>query len=238
MVSTMNGNEADLPDLIKRLKSLTETDTVGCSDNLKQRLDKLKENLEPITTRLRSLEKKSKIKQLLKGKKYEKEIQDIKASITFHIEDFTFHNNISVKILVDPMSTTVGQVDRSVQKIEPQRDRRDPSGGDRRRGQTLTVNNYISGGTGGPGGLGIVQGTGGDGGPGKGPTLNYTINKVENFTTVNSNHVEQTLARIKYISAHYNAPNTPRQMHGGYSEWHYPGDYSTLDSSISVHSDA
>jgi hypothetical protein len=33
----------DLPDLIKRLKPLTEIDTVGCSDNLKQRLDTLKE---------------------------------------------------------------------------------------------------------------------------------------------------------------------------------------------------
>ncbi|KAJ7882598.1 hypothetical protein B0H14DRAFT_1466663 [Mycena olivaceomarginata] len=105
MVSTMKGNEADLPDLIKRLKPLTETDTVGCSDNLKQRLDKLKESIEPITTRLRSLEKKSETKQLLKGKKYEKEIQDIKASITAHIQDFTFHNNISIKILVDQMST-------------------------------------------------------------------------------------------------------------------------------------
>ncbi|KAJ7852039.1 hypothetical protein B0H14DRAFT_3137196, partial [Mycena olivaceomarginata] len=200
MVSTMKGNEADLPDLIKRLKPLMETDTVGCSDNLKQHLDKLKENLEPITTRLRSLEKKSKIKQLLKSKKYGKEIQDIKASIISHIQDFTFHNSISIKILVDQMSTKVDQVDRSIQKMEPQRDQRDPSGGDGQQNQTLTVNNYISGGTGGPGGWGLVQGTGGDGGSGKGPTLNYTINKVENFTTVNSNHVEQTLAKIKYIS--------------------------------------
>ncbi|KAJ7235428.1 hypothetical protein C8J57DRAFT_1479609 [Mycena rebaudengoi] len=60
MVSTMKGNMADLPDLAKRLEQLTDIDTVGCSDNLKQRLDKLKENLEPITTRLISLEKKPK----------------------------------------------------------------------------------------------------------------------------------------------------------------------------------
>ncbi|KAJ7221175.1 hypothetical protein C8J57DRAFT_1482462 [Mycena rebaudengoi] len=89
MVSTMKGNKADLPDLAKRLEQLTDIDTVGCSDNLKQRLDKLKENLEPITTRLISLEKKSKFKQFLKGKMYEKEIQGIKASITSHIQDFT-----------------------------------------------------------------------------------------------------------------------------------------------------
>jgi hypothetical protein len=39
----MKGNKADLPELDKRLKRLTDIDTVGCSDNLKQRLDKLKE---------------------------------------------------------------------------------------------------------------------------------------------------------------------------------------------------
>ncbi|KAJ7288834.1 hypothetical protein C8J57DRAFT_1460214 [Mycena rebaudengoi] len=82
MVSTMKGNKADLPELDKRLKQLTDIDTVGCSDNLKQRLDKLK--------KLISLEKKSKFEQFLKGKKYEKEIQGIKASIASHIQDFTF----------------------------------------------------------------------------------------------------------------------------------------------------
>jgi hypothetical protein len=39
----MKGIEADLPDLIKRLKPLTEIDTVGCSDDLKERLHTLKE---------------------------------------------------------------------------------------------------------------------------------------------------------------------------------------------------
>ncbi|KAJ7694474.1 hypothetical protein B0H14DRAFT_3905664 [Mycena olivaceomarginata] len=105
MVSMMKANMDDLPDLIKLLKPLTEIDTVGCSDDLKQRLDTLKENLEPKTIRLTSLGKKSKGKQFWKGKKYEKEIQDIKASIASHIEAFTFHNNISIKILVDQMST-------------------------------------------------------------------------------------------------------------------------------------
>ncbi|KAJ7822576.1 hypothetical protein B0H14DRAFT_3875538, partial [Mycena olivaceomarginata] len=81
MVSMMNGNQADLLELDKRLKQLTEIDTVGCSDNLKERLDKLKENLEPITARLTSLEKELKIKQAWKDRKYEKETQDIKASI-------------------------------------------------------------------------------------------------------------------------------------------------------------
>ncbi|KAJ7273826.1 hypothetical protein C8J57DRAFT_1224742 [Mycena rebaudengoi] len=89
MVLTMKGNKADLPELDKRLKQLTDIDTVGCSDILKQRLDKLKGNLVPITTRLISLEKKSKFKQFLKGKMYEKEIQGIKASITSYIQDFT-----------------------------------------------------------------------------------------------------------------------------------------------------
>ncbi|KAJ7732626.1 hypothetical protein B0H14DRAFT_3168915 [Mycena olivaceomarginata] len=94
MVSTMKGNTADLPELDKRLKRLTDIDTVGCSDNLKQRLNKLKENLEPIPTRLTSLEKKSKIKQFWKGKKYGNEIQDIKAFIESHLQDFThFYQN-------------------------------------------------------------------------------------------------------------------------------------------------
>jgi hypothetical protein len=39
----MKANMDDLPDLIKRLKLLMEIDTVGCSDDLKQRLDRLKE---------------------------------------------------------------------------------------------------------------------------------------------------------------------------------------------------
>ncbi|KAJ7218409.1 hypothetical protein GGX14DRAFT_390183 [Mycena pura] len=120
MVSTMKANMDDLPDLIKRLKPLTEIDTVGCSDDLKQRLDTLKESLEPYTNRLTSLEKKSKYKQFWKSKKYEKEIQDIKASIASHIQDFTFHNNISIKILVDQMSTKVDRVDTAVQRMEPQ----------------------------------------------------------------------------------------------------------------------
>ncbi|KAJ7795423.1 hypothetical protein B0H14DRAFT_3158625, partial [Mycena olivaceomarginata] len=195
MVSTMEGNKADLSELNKRLKRLTGIDTVECSNDLKQRLNKLKENLEPITIRLTSLEKKSKIKQFWKGKKYENEIQDIKAFIASHIQDFAFHNSISIKILVDQMFTKVDQVDTAVRKMEPQRDQRGPGGGDGGQSQTLTVNNYISGGTGGPGGWGVVQGTGGDGGSGKGPTLNYAINKVENFTTINSDRVEQTLAK-------------------------------------------
>lgn len=39
----MKGNKADLPELDKRLKQLSDIDTAGCSDNLKQRLVKLKE---------------------------------------------------------------------------------------------------------------------------------------------------------------------------------------------------
>ncbi|KAJ7882590.1 hypothetical protein B0H14DRAFT_3128789, partial [Mycena olivaceomarginata] len=184
MVSTMKGNEADLPDLIKRLKPLTETDTVGCSDNLKQRLDKLKEQLPPDSDHL-------------KGKKYEKEIQDIKASIASHIEDFTFHNNISIEILVDQMSTTVDRVDTAVQRMEPQGDQQGSGQGDGEQGwpsKSLTVINYNYGGTGGTGGHGVGQGTGGAGGPGEGPTQNYSTNKLY---VVNSDRVEQTLAKIK-----------------------------------------
>ncbi|KAJ7836672.1 hypothetical protein B0H14DRAFT_1120795 [Mycena olivaceomarginata] len=239
LAEMVSGNEADLPDLIKMLKPLTETDTVGCSDNLKQRLDKLKENLEAVTPRVISLGKKSKSKQ------YGKELQDIKASIASHIQDFTFHNNISIKIIVDQISTSqenprptkkqklnnkmagLDQVETFLQRTEPQDrgarshsvdnhgDQQGPGGGGGGQGQNLTVNNYISGGTGGPGGWGFAQGTGGGGGSGKGPTLNYTINNVENFTTVNSDHVERTLAKIKYVSARYNAPNTPDECMEG-----------------------
>jgi hypothetical protein len=46
-------------------------------------------NLEPKTTRLTALGKKSKSRQFWKNKKYEKEIQNIKALIASHIEDFT-----------------------------------------------------------------------------------------------------------------------------------------------------
>ncbi|KAJ7853306.1 hypothetical protein B0H14DRAFT_788148 [Mycena olivaceomarginata] len=129
LAEMVSENEADLPDLIKRLKPLTEIDTVGCSDNLKQRLDKLKENLEAVTPRFISLGKKSKSKQ------YGKELQDIKATIASHIQDFTFHNNISIKILVDQISTSqenlrptmkqklnnnMAGLDTSLQRMEPQ----------------------------------------------------------------------------------------------------------------------
>ncbi|KAF7334754.1 WD-REPEATS-REGION domain-containing protein [Mycena sanguinolenta] len=153
MVLTMKGNMADLPELDKRLKHLADIDPVGCSNNLKQRLDMLKDNLKTITGRLISLEKKSKFKQWLKSKEYEKEIQDMKASIASHIQDFTFHNSISIKILVDQMSTKVEKIHKLVQDMAPEvRD----------------------------------------------------VNK-----TVKSDHIEQTLAKIKYVSARYNAPNTP-----------------------------
>ncbi|KAJ7844108.1 hypothetical protein B0H14DRAFT_3139430 [Mycena olivaceomarginata] len=181
MVSTMKATMDDLPDLIKRLKPLMEIDTVGCSDDLKQRLDTLKENLEPKTTRLTSLGKKSKSRQFWKNKKYEKEIQNIKALIASHIEDFTFHNNISIEILVDRMSTTVDRVDTAVQRMEPQGDQQGPGRGDREQGQpskSLTVINYSYGGTGGTGGPGIGQGTGGVGGLGEGPTQYYSANKL------------------------------------------------------------
>ncbi|KAJ7725162.1 hypothetical protein B0H16DRAFT_1736253 [Mycena metata] len=105
MVSTMKGNKADLLELDRRLEQLMDIDTAGFSDNLKQRLDKLKQNLKPITTRLKSLEKRSEIKQFFKAKKYEKEIQDIKDSVSSHIQDFTFHNSISIKTLVDQIFT-------------------------------------------------------------------------------------------------------------------------------------
>ncbi|KAF7349029.1 hypothetical protein MVEN_01424300 [Mycena venus] len=125
MVLTMKGNKADLSELNKRLKRLMEFDTVGCSDDLKQRLDNLKQNFEPIATRLTSLGKKSKIKQFLQGKK---EIQGIKVSITSCIQDFTFHNNISINKLLDQMSTKVDPVDTSLQKMESQGDQQGPSG--------------------------------------------------------------------------------------------------------------
>ncbi|KAF8174490.1 hypothetical protein K438DRAFT_1980233 [Mycena galopus ATCC 62051] len=120
MVSTMKANMDDLPDLIERLKPLTEIDTAGSSDDLKQHLDTLKENLQPHTNRLTSLGKKSKHKQFFKGQKYEGEIQGIKASIASHIQDFTFHNSISIKMLVDEMSKKVDWVDTAVQRMEPQ----------------------------------------------------------------------------------------------------------------------
>ncbi|KAJ7301632.1 hypothetical protein DFH08DRAFT_101564 [Mycena albidolilacea] len=53
----------------------------------------------------------------------------------------------------------------------------------RRAVDSQTVNNYIYGGVGGNGGGGGVQG--GGGGVGEGPTMNYDINAVENFTMVN-----------------------------------------------------
>ncbi|KAF8215543.1 hypothetical protein K438DRAFT_1954265 [Mycena galopus ATCC 62051] len=104
MVSTMKSNMDELPDLIKRLKPLTEIDAAGCSDGLEQCLDMLKEKLKPHTNRLTSLKRKSKIKQFFKGKKYEREIQGIKASIASHIQDFTFHNSILIKKVLDKMS--------------------------------------------------------------------------------------------------------------------------------------
>ncbi|KAJ7693244.1 hypothetical protein B0H14DRAFT_830599 [Mycena olivaceomarginata] len=164
MISTTKANMDDLPDLIKMLKPLAEIETVGYSDNLKQRVDTLKENLEPKTTRLRSLAKKVKCKQFWKRKKYEKEIQEIRAFIASCLQDFTFHNNISIKILVDQMSTTVDQVDTAVQRMEPQGDQQGPGQGHGEQGQTSksqTVINYNYGGTGGAGGPG---GTGGAGG--------------------------------------------------------------------------
>ncbi|KAF8217597.1 hypothetical protein K438DRAFT_1746899 [Mycena galopus ATCC 62051] len=88
IVST-KGNKADLPELAKTLKQLTEVDTVECSSDLKERLDTLNKNLKPITPRLTSLKKKLKSKQFRKGKKYETETQSIKASIASHIQDFT-----------------------------------------------------------------------------------------------------------------------------------------------------
>ncbi|KAF8174497.1 hypothetical protein K438DRAFT_1980239 [Mycena galopus ATCC 62051] len=120
MVSTMKANMDDLPDLAERLKPLTGIDTAGCSNDLKQRLDTLKKNFKLIASRLTLLERKSRFKQFFKGKKYEGEIQGIKASIASHIQDFTFHNNISIKMLVDEMSKKVDRVDTTVQRMEPQ----------------------------------------------------------------------------------------------------------------------
>ncbi|KAJ7844076.1 hypothetical protein B0H14DRAFT_2585332 [Mycena olivaceomarginata] len=129
----------------------------------------LAEMVSAVTPRFISLGKKSKSKQ------YGKELQDIKAAIASHIQDFTFHNNISIKIIVDQISTSqenprptkkqklnnnmagFDQVDTSLQRMEPQDkwarshsvdnhgDRQGPGGGNGAQGQNLTVNNYISG---------------------------------------------------------------------------------------------
>ncbi|KAJ7823390.1 hypothetical protein B0H14DRAFT_3730168, partial [Mycena olivaceomarginata] len=93
--------------------------------------------------------------------------------------------------------------------MEPQGDQQGPGQGDGEQGQpskSLTVINYNYGGTGGTGGPGVGLGTGGTGGSGEGPTQNYSANKLY---VVNSDRVQQTLAKIKYVSARYNAPNTP-----------------------------
>ncbi|KAF7343098.1 putative nwd2 protein [Mycena venus] len=53
--------------------------------------------------------------------------------------------------------------------------------------ESQTVNNYIYGGAGGPGGAGHNQGQGGRGGAGDGPTLNYSIS-AEHFAVNNHIH--------------------------------------------------
>ncbi|KAJ7854955.1 hypothetical protein B0H14DRAFT_2755404 [Mycena olivaceomarginata] len=55
----------------------------------------------------------------------------------------------------------------------------------RRDNISQTVNNYISGGIGGPGGAGNAHGQGGGGGIGEGPALNYVFDTIENFTMNN-----------------------------------------------------
>ncbi|KAJ7634820.1 WD40-repeat-containing domain protein [Roridomyces roridus] len=167
MVQTMKGNLEDLPGLAQKIRDLIKVDLQNCSTELKERLDKFRNNLGALTPRITALAAKSKLKQFWNSKKYEKEIADIKASIMSYMQEFIFSNEISVLKLLEKMSIKVDHIEESVQKLAP---------------EVKQTNNSVQ----------------------------QMVPEVQDIhNTIRTQYVAQTLAKIRYVSARYNAPNTP-----------------------------
>ncbi|KAJ7842054.1 hypothetical protein B0H13DRAFT_1909981 [Mycena leptocephala] len=104
MVSTMGSNKEDLSKLEKCLDTLLIINVSGCGDDLKNRLTKLSSNLKFISSDCKSLGEKSRFKRYYKSKEYKEKIQNIKASISSQIQEFTFYGNISIEKTVKDMT--------------------------------------------------------------------------------------------------------------------------------------
>jgi hypothetical protein len=102
----MGSNKEDLSKLEKCLDTLLIINVSGCGDDLKNRLTKLSSwvisgkstlhpdfvpfrNLKFISSDCKSLGEKSRFKRYYKSKEYKEKIQNIKASISSQIQEFT-----------------------------------------------------------------------------------------------------------------------------------------------------
>ncbi|KAF7349075.1 WD-REPEATS-REGION domain-containing protein [Mycena venus] len=188
MVSTMRGNKKDL---VKLEKHLAELNAIDCSDmkgELKERVENLKNKLHLIAANCHTLTKKHWVMGFLNSKEDKEEIQSIQNSIVSCIQDFTFHGTISIEKLVGDMVAQVQKIQKNVGTITPQvQEIQKNVGSMTPQVQEIQKN------------VGTMT-----------PQVQEIHKNVDNIAPqVDQVHQKAILADLKYVSAQYNAANTP-----------------------------
>ncbi|KAF8188751.1 hypothetical protein K438DRAFT_964186 [Mycena galopus ATCC 62051] len=239
MIQDMQSNKDDLAKLKPHLEELIKIDMSGCDAELKKRLTELGLKLELLLDKCESLAAESGIKRIMRGKKYKEQIQSLRDDIASHIQEFTFDGSISIEKLVNTVEHVKKTVDEAKAEFKEVQGTVNETKTTHYRGSDFQiVNNHIYGGKGGSGGGGGIQGYGGAGGAGEGPTLqiaytagSLTINNLpagpavghaaqkaefkELKGTVDETKGQQLIAKLRYVSAHHNAENTPEKCLSG-----------------------
>ncbi|KAJ6612376.1 WD40-repeat-containing domain protein [Mycena sp. CBHHK59/15] len=121
MLSTMKANKKDFRGLELSITTLvTDIDasgTTGASGDLQDRLIKLSSKFTALAADCRSHADKSSFKRFWKSNDYKDDILRIKNLAASHIQEFTFHGNISVEKLVADMVSKVSVVDEKVDAV-------------------------------------------------------------------------------------------------------------------------
>ncbi|KAJ6612022.1 hypothetical protein B0H10DRAFT_2283393 [Mycena sp. CBHHK59/15] len=118
---TMKANKRDFRGLELSITTLvTDIDasgTTGASGDLQDRLIKLSSKFTALAADCRSHADKSSFKRFWKSNDYKDDILRIKNLAASHIQEFTFHGNISVEKLVADMVSKVSVVDEKVDAV-------------------------------------------------------------------------------------------------------------------------
>ncbi|KAF8183053.1 hypothetical protein K438DRAFT_1767111 [Mycena galopus ATCC 62051] len=118
MIQDMQCNKDDLAKLKLHLEELIKIDMSGCDGELEKHLTGLALKLEPFLVKCDSFAAKSGFKQIMKGKKYKKQIQSLRDDIGSNIQGFTFYGSISIEKLVRDWVNTVEHVKKTVDEAK------------------------------------------------------------------------------------------------------------------------
>ncbi|KAJ6548144.1 hypothetical protein DFH09DRAFT_1504633 [Mycena vulgaris] len=117
MLSLIRRTFRKLEKALNKLITINASNASGAGGDLKQRLTALTSEFEGIACECKSLTEKSRLRRFFKSKDDKDKIQDIKNSITSHIQHFTFYGNMSIEKAVEAMVSKVRVIDGKIDNV-------------------------------------------------------------------------------------------------------------------------